>query len=212
MQVAKTVLVFVLGMTIFFLASCAGDRVTAEDARAVNPADYGSLEKNAVQDGYRLEDFMAACGAAAAFQEDGANIMAECNGWRIQIETYMVESGLADPFWCTQVFVSKEGNPSYYAFGHLKGATPSLVSQPERVLVRDANARPWRQRLEKAALEDLIELMNSGNLLENRDNPLEGLSFTYLETDLDGVNWEHQPNSEPKQVTGVSAVPPSEAS
>ena len=210
MQVAKIVVAFMVGMAFFFLASCVGNRITAKDAQAVDPQNYGSLEKTAVHDGYRLEEFMAACGAVVVFEKDGANITAECNGWRMRVETYMVESGLADPFWCTQVFLSREGNPSRYAFGHIEGAEPHVVSQPERVLVKDANAKPWRQRLEKAVLEDLIELMNSGQLLEDRDDPLEGLSFSYLETDPDGVSWEHQPNSEPKQVSGVSAVPSSE--
>ena len=211
MQVAKIVFTFVLAMAMFLLASCVGNRITAEDARAVNPEDYGSLEGNTDYSGYRLEEFMADCGAVVAFQNDGANILAGIGVWKIQIETYMVESGLADPFWCSQVFVYRDDSSIHYAFGHLKGATPRLVSQPERVLVRDAGKKPWRQRIEKTTLEDLIKLMNSGNLLENQENPLEGLGFTYLETDRDGNNWEHQPGSEPKQVTGVSAIPPAEA-
>ena len=210
MQVAKIVLVLVLAVAAFVLAGCMGNQVLASDARAVNPEDYGSLDLAHNHDGYHLEEFMTACGATTVFQEDGANIVAECDGWRIQIQTYEVESGLADPFWCTQVFLYKNEGPRY-AFGHIDGAIPRTVAQPERVLVRDESAKPWRQRLEKATLEDLIELMTSGNLLEDKSNPLEGLSFTYLETDKEGNNWEHQPNSEPKPVN-VSALPPSELS
>lgn len=212
MQVVKIVVLFALGIAILFVVGCFGDRVTAEDARVVNPEDYGSIEGNRSHDGYRLTEFMDACGSTAYFHDDGANIMAECNGWKIQIETYKVESGLDDPFWCTQIFLSREGYPSYYAFGHIKGAEPRVIVQPEQTLVRDTGKKPWRQKLEKAALEDLIELMTSGNLLEDNSNPLEGLSFTYLETDQDGTSWEHRPNSEPRQVANVSAVPPAESS
>ena len=206
MQVVKIVFVLAMAMAIFVLVSCVGNRVTAEDARNVDPTMYGDLEK--AQDGYELERLMIDCGGVAAFQPDGCNILAEIGTWEVQVHTYRVESGLEEPFWCSEVFVSREGK--HYAFGHIEGSMPVVTSQPERVLVQDTNARPWRQRVEKATLEDLIELLTSGQLLENQNDPLEGLSFSYIETDASGVTREHRPDgSEPREVTGVSAVPPS---
>jgi len=207
MQVVKIVVCFALAVAVLLLASCYGNRVTAEEARNVNPEDYGGIEMDTVHDGYHLEDFMAACGALVMFQDDGANIVGECGGWQIRIETYQVESGLADPYWCTQVLLEKEGNGSSFAFGHIEGAMPRVVSQPERTLVRSAGAHPMRQRLEKATLEDLIELMTSGNLLEKLDDPLKGLSFSYLETDIvSGKATIHRPDGSETPMKGADTA------
>ena len=198
MQVVKIVATLALAIGLLFLAACYGNRVTPEEAQVVDPMEYGDIDRGSVgHDGFRLEEFMAACGAAVAFREDGAHVDAECGGWVIQIETYKVPSGLADPFWCTQILLSKEGVGSTYAFGHVEGAMPRVVSQPEQVFVRDSNAHhPWRQRIEKATLSDLVELMTSGHLLEKLDDPLAGLTFSYLETDVvSGEVTIHRPDS-----------------
>lgn len=209
MQVVKIVVTFVMAMGLLFVAGCYGNRVTIESAQAVDPSEYGDLDSGSVgHDGFQLEDFMVACGAAVAFREDGAHIDAECGGWLIQIETYQVPSGLAEPFWCTQILLSKEGIASTYAFGHIEGAMPRVMSQPEMVFVRDANyQRPWRQRVEKAVLDDLIELMTSGHLLERSDDPLAGLSFSYQEIDVvSGEVTIHRPDGSETPMVGARSA------
>ena len=179
MQVAKVLGVLVLAMAIGFVVGCTPRETMAEQAREVNYQDYGDLGTAAGYGEFRLEEFMAACGAVTVFQEDGATIISEMNGWRIEIETYAVPSGYDEPFWCTQILLSGDSGLPSYAFGHVKGAMPRTLSQPERVLVYDSSPHPWKQRMEKAALEDLIDLMVSGNLWEDKYDPLEGLGFAY---------------------------------
>lgn len=206
MQVVKITVLLALGIGMLLIIGCVSKPLTAEQAREVNFEDYGSLDTPDYE-GFKLEDFMGACGSAVVFQNDGANIIASCNDWAIHIETYSVESGFDEPYWCTQVTLSNKKG-STYAFGHLKNSMPRVVSQPERILVRDASPRPWLQRIEKATLEDLIELMTSGNLWEERNDPLEGLSFSYLETDVNGISMIHHPDpaKRSERVSGASSA------
>lgn len=196
MQVVKILVTFMLAIGMLFLAACYGNRVTPEDAKNVNPADYNSLGGANDQSGFRLEDFMVACGADyVMFYDDGATIVAKIKDWEITIETYAVEAGLTDPIWCTQIQLKKQSSPMIYIMGHAKDASPKVVSQPEKVLVREAEPyRPLRQRLEKATFDDLLELMNSGNLLMDKSDPLAGLSFSYLETDASRATTIHRPD------------------
>ncbi|MBQ3296669.1 hypothetical protein IJH01_00865 [Candidatus Saccharibacteria bacterium] len=207
MQVAKIVGLFVLSMMMFFMIGCMDKSTTADQARSVDYAGYGTLNDEYGYGGYRLEDFMVACGAVVVFQQEGNGIIADCNGWAIRIENYEIKSGQDEPFRCTQILLSKEGLPSSYAFGHLKDSMPRTVSQPDQVLVRDSGLRPWRQKLEKSSLEDLIELMTSGNLWEEKDDPLEGLGFSYLETDVvSGKKTIHRADGSSTPMEGISST------
>lgn len=201
MQVAKIIGSLILSIISFFMFGCTCNSDMAERARAVDYNDYGSLSDTYGYGGYRLEDFMTACGAIVVFQESGDSIVADCNGWTIHIESYEVEPDQTNSFWCTQVLLSKGDLPSTYIFGHVRGAMPRVMTQPEQVLVRDAGLRPWRQKIEKATLEDLIELMNSGNLWEDNNNPLKGLSFSYVEEMPSGKEMVHRPDGQESPVT-----------
>ncbi len=201
MQVAKIIGLFALSMAIFFLASCVSDEEVAERVRSVDYTDFGSLSNEYGYGGYRLEDFMTACEAVVVFEQQRNTIIANCNGWMIDIENYDVDSGNNELFWCTQITLSREDSSSKYVFGHIKGSMPRVVSQPEQVLVRDGGLRPWKQEVEKTTLQRLITLMTSGNLWEDNDDPLNGLGFSYIEFAPDGQKYIHRADGEKTPMT-----------
>ena len=201
MQVAKIIGLFALSMMMLFMIGCMDESTTIDRVRNVDYMDYGSLSDSYGYGGYRLEDFMGACGAVVVFQQDENNIIADCNGWLIRIEPFEVASGQDEPFECTQVLLSREGSSSSFAFGHLKNSMPRVVSQPDQVLVRDAGLRPWKQEVEKTTLQRLITLMTSGNQWEDNDDPLNGLGFSYIEFTPDGQKYIHRADGEKTPMT-----------
>lgn len=159
------------------------NRVTPDQAREINYLDYGSWDGNLKYNGYRLDEFMEACGAYNFYflKDQAATITCEINDWYLKIENFTMVTEKDEACQGTQVLLTNKKSGVAYAFGRVRNAEPPPKEQPEMVFVRDHYYRqPWRQPIEKAVLEDLIAVMTSGELLEKTDDPLSRLNIHYV--------------------------------
>ena len=176
----KILAVLVVTITIFMLAVYLCNRVTPEQARQVNYLDYGYEGGDIKYNGFHLDEFMEACGAfnICRYREEQTTT-AEIGNWKMTIENfYFGDTGSRRG---TRVGLTRSSDGLAYAFGRVKSAPQDVEEQPELVFVRDSDYRqPWRQAIERSVLDDLITVVNSGNLLEDREDPLAGLEVEYV--------------------------------